>query len=146
VDVRIGDPSAASRVDALELEARYPKDALSSFFAHLEVYRSEDAAFNRAQARIREIKEIYGPEVIRGTSESYCAYLDPDMTWECGGSRGLVYAEATISPNANAYRPYATGTASALLDYAEKRRASGPARSPPSGSAARSRRACSVAR
>lgn len=31
VDVRIGDPSAASRVDALELEARYPKDALSSF-------------------------------------------------------------------------------------------------------------------
>lgn len=43
------------------------------------------------------------------------------MTWECGGSRGLVYAEATISPNANAYRPYATGTASALLDYAEEK-------------------------
>jgi hypothetical protein len=76
---------------------------------------------HRSQARIREIKEIYGPEVIRGTSESYCAYLDPDMAWECGGSRGLVYAEATISPNANAYRPYATGTASALLDYAEEK-------------------------
>jgi hypothetical protein len=120
-DVNIADASAANRVDAVQLKARYPADALSSFFAHLEVYRSEDAAFDRAQARIREIKEIFGPEVIRGSSESYCAYLDQEGTWECGGSRGAVYAEATVSPNANAYQHYATGSASALLDYAEEK-------------------------
>jgi hypothetical protein len=75
---------------ALQLKARWPGDTLFSFFAHLEVYRSSNAAFDRAQARIREIKELRGPEVIRGSSESYCAYLDADGTRECGGSRGLV--------------------------------------------------------
>jgi hypothetical protein len=120
-DVNIADSSAANRVDAVQLKANDPSKGLGSFFAHLEVYRSEDAAFDRAQARIREIKEIHGPEVIRGTSESYCAYLDQEATWECGGSRGLVYAEATVSPNANAYQHYATGSASALLDYAEEK-------------------------
>jgi hypothetical protein len=120
-DVNIADSSAANRVDAVQLKARWPGDTLFSFFAHLEVYRSSNAAFDRAQARIREIKELHGPEVIRGSSESYCAYLDADGTWECGGSRGLVYAEATVSPNANAYQHYATGSASALLDYAEEK-------------------------
>lgn len=120
-DVNIADASAANRVDAVQLKARWPDDTLFSFFAHLEVYRSADAAFERAQARIREIKELYGPEVIRGTSESYCAYLDQDGTWECGGSRGPVYAEATVSPNANAYQHFATGSASALLDYSEEK-------------------------
>jgi len=120
-DVNIADASAANRVDAVQLKARWPGDTLFSFFAHLEVYRSADAAFERSQARLREIKELYGPEVIRGSSESYCAYLDQDGTWECGGSRGLVYAEATVSPNANAYQHFATGSASALLDYSEEK-------------------------
>jgi hypothetical protein len=32
-----------------------------------------------------------------------------------------VYAEATVSPNANAYQHFATGSASALLDYSEEK-------------------------
>jgi hypothetical protein len=124
MDVRIGDPSAASRVDAVELEAQYPRNALDSFFSTIEIYRSERAATNRAIAQIRRIKEGYGPEHVQGTAESYCAYLQPTPpgnAWQCGGSRGLAYAEVTVSPDANAYRHYATGTVSALLDYADEK-------------------------
>jgi hypothetical protein len=120
-DVQIGDPAAVDRVEAMQLSVDV-KPPIDSAFAHLEVYRTTSSAAQRAQARIDEIKRLYGAEQILGTSASYCAYLDPNpAAWECGGSSGLVYAEATVSPSGNAYRPAAEGTASALLRYADEK-------------------------
>ncbi len=43
------------------------------------------------------------------------------MSWECGGTAGLVFAEATVTPNANAYQPIATGTVAAILRFASEK-------------------------
>ena len=118
VDVDISDSSAANRVDAVELEAD-PADAVKSFFSHMEVYATARAATARARARIAEIKTLHGATHVNGSPTSYCAYLQ--ATWECGGTSGLVYAEATVSPDANAYRRFASGSAAALLRYADEK-------------------------
>lgn len=121
VDVNIGDASAAGRIDALELEADHPEDI--GFFAHLEVYPTPAAAIRRAEARIKTIERIYEGNVVDGGPEAYCAYktVRAPIAWECGGTSGLVYAEATVAPNANAYQHLATGTVSAMLGYADEK-------------------------
>ena len=124
VDVSLGESSAAGRVDALELEARHDDDI--GFFAHLEIYPTAAAALRRAEARIETIEQIYEDEagdVLNGGPESYCAFMTirAPLSWECGGTAGLVFAEATVSPNANAYQPLATGTVSAILRYASEK-------------------------
>lgn len=128
VDVNIGDASAAGRIDALELKAAHSEDI--GFFAHLEVYPTGAAAIRRAEARIETIERIYDGNVVDGGPEAYCAYktIRAPTAWECGGTSGLVYAEATVAPNANAYQHLATGTVSAMLSYADEkaRVAAGP--------------------
>jgi hypothetical protein len=42
------------------------------------------------------------------------------MSWTCGGVSDFFYAETTISPSPNAYRPIATETVAALLRYGDK--------------------------
>jgi hypothetical protein len=120
-DVNISDPSAANRIDAIQLEATDPTGALEAFFAHIEIYGDEAAATARARARIDDIARLYGENQVQGTPQSYCAYLDPEPAWECGGSSGLAYAEATVTPNPNANRVFASGSAAALLRYAEEK-------------------------
>jgi hypothetical protein len=120
-DVNISDASAANRIDAIQLKATDPTGGVEAFFAHIEVYGSEAAATSRARARMDEIARLYGENQIQGTPMSYCAYLDPEPAWECGGSTGLVYAEATVTPNPNANRIFAAGSAAALLRYAEEK-------------------------
>ena len=123
VDVNLGESSAAGRVDALELRASHTDDL--GFFAHLEIYPTADAAIRRAEARIETIERIYEEEgdVLDGGPESYCAYMTirAPIAWECGGTAGLVFAEATVTPNANAYQPIATGTVSAILRYTSEK-------------------------
>lgn len=120
-DVDIGESSAAGRIEALELKADHPADL--GFFAHLEIYPTSDAAIRRSEARIETIERIYGGGIVDGGPESYCAYktIRAPMSWECGGTAGLVYAEATVTPNANAYQPIATGTVAAILRYASEK-------------------------
>jgi hypothetical protein len=123
VDVSLGESSAAGRVDALELKASHDDDI--GFFAHLEIYPTAAAALRRAEARIENIEGIYEDEadVLNGGPESYCAFMTirAPLSWECGGTAGLVFAEATVSPNANAFQPLATGTVSAILRYASEK-------------------------
>lgn len=123
VDVGIGESSAAGRVDALELKARHDDEL--GFFAHLEIYPTSAAAIRRAEARIETIEQIYEDEgdVVDGGPESYCAYktIRAPISWECGGTAGLVYAEATVTPNASAYQPLATGTVSSILRYTSEK-------------------------
>ena len=123
-DVNIADPSSTGRVDALELEVS-SSDApgVVGVFAHFEVYPTLDAAIQRAEARIAVLKATFSPESVQGTAASYCSdgTIRGPTSWECGGASGLVYAEATVTPNANAYLPLATGTVSALLGYADEK-------------------------
>lgn len=123
VDVGIGDSSAAGRIDALELKAGH--DEALGFFAHLEIYPTSAAAIRRAEAQIETIERIYEDEgdIVDGGPEAYCAYktIRAPISWECGGTAGLVYAEATVTPNGNAYQPLATGTVSAILRYASEK-------------------------
>lgn len=122
-DVSIGESSAAARIDALELKASHADDL--GFFAHLEIYPTSAAALRRAEARIATIERIYEDEgdVVDGGPESYCAYktIRAPISWECGGTAGLVFAEATVTPNANAYQPLATGTVAAILRYTSEK-------------------------
>jgi type II secretory pathway pseudopilin PulG len=120
-DVNISDASATNRIDAIQLKATDPTGAVEAFFGHIEVYGSEAEAASRAQARMDDIARLYGENQIQGTPMSYCAYLDPQPSWECGGSSGLIYAEATVTPNPNANRVFAAGSAAALLRYAEEK-------------------------
>lgn len=120
-DVDIADSSAANRIDAVQLKATDPSGGVEGFFSHMEVYGSEAAATARARARMADISSRYGAKQIQGSPQSYCAYLDPEPAWECGGSSGLVYAEATVSPSANANRIFASGSAAALLRYADEK-------------------------
>ena len=120
-DVNISDASAANRIDAVQLEATDPTGGVEAFFGHIEVYGSEAAATARARARMDDIVRLYGANQIQGTPLSYCAYLDPQPAWECGGSSGFIYAEATVTPNPNVNRVFAAGSAAALLRYAEER-------------------------
>jgi hypothetical protein len=122
-EVQVGDSSAAGRIDAMQLKVRPTTAAAPYVFAHYEVYPSPKAAQERAKARIGLLKRIIGSEAVQGSPSSYCStgtIGGPD-SWECGGTNGLVYAEATVSPSSNALQPVATSTASALLDYAEER-------------------------
>jgi hypothetical protein len=120
-DVDIGESSAAGRVDALELRASHPSDL--GFFAHLEIYSTPEAAIHRSKARIETIERIYDDSAVDGGPEAYCAYqtIRAPMSWECGGTAGLVFAEATVTPNANAYQPIATGTVAAILRFASEK-------------------------
>jgi hypothetical protein len=123
-DVNIADPSATGRVDALELEVgTSPASGAVDVFSHFEVYPTPDAATQRSEARIADLKAIFGPELVHGDASSYCSdgTTGGPTSWECGGASGLVYAEATVTPSSNANLPLATGTVSAILGYADEK-------------------------
>jgi hypothetical protein len=116
--VRIGDVSAASKLGSAELVVGPDLGELDGFFGHIEVYPSEEEAANRATAYMDELVERYPPGT--GTPESFCVWDDLGSFWTCAGSRGYVYAEVTVSPGANAFRPYATDSVDALLRYGDR--------------------------
>ncbi|HEU5063934.1 MAG TPA: hypothetical protein VFT79_12405 [Solirubrobacterales bacterium] len=117
-----GDSSAAGRVDAMELVIENTPSELG-VYAHLEVYPSADAALKRAAERVALLKEVFGADKVQGDASSYCSIgtiHGPDA-WECGGTSGLAYAEATVYPNVNATQSIATGISAALLSYADEK-------------------------
>lgn len=120
-DVQIGDESAVDRIDAVQLQAHDPSGVVDAYFAHIEVYREPAAARARSKARMQEIARRYGSGQLNGSPTAYCAYLDPQPSWECGGASGLAYAETTITPNPNATRGLAAGSTAALLRYADEK-------------------------
>lgn len=76
-DVRIGDASAANRIDALQLKLATPPAASvpSSLIRGLP---PGGRGFRSRAGEDREIKELYGRLRYPRYSESYCAYLDPN--------------------------------------------------------------------
>lgn len=121
-DVGIGDPSAAGRLDAVQLRITpTPEHATEGVgaFSHVETYASANQAAERARAGLEQLKTQYaGFGGSNGTPENFCVAGNGE--WICGGYRGLAYAEARVSPGANAYLPLATGTVSAQLRYADR--------------------------
>lgn len=88
-------------------------------FAHLETYESTEAARGRAEASLQTAASRYSLGIEDVEPENFCL-ADPSF-WLCGGYRGLVYAEVTLSPSPNANLPLARGTLAALLRYADDR-------------------------
>jgi TIR domain len=124
-DVDVADASAAGSLSTTELNVS-TKDAppgIGGVFAHFEVYPTPEDAVDRAEARIALLRRIVGPEKIQGDASAYCSYqtIGAPTSWECGGTRGLVYAEATVTPNPNANQSIATETTTALLNYADEK-------------------------
>ena len=122
--VNIGDSSAAGSLRAVRLDVSTERAVgVTAVFAHFEVYRTPKEAVERAKARVALIRRIVGSEKIQGSASSYCSYetIRGPTSWECGGARGLVYAEATVSPNPDSNQYLATETAAALLNYADEK-------------------------
>jgi hypothetical protein len=118
--IGIGDPSAAGRLTAVQVRvsAEPPEDVPDlQMLAHIEVYPSEEAARARATASKDLLQRLFDPGLDRGSLESFC--VARDNSWTCAGSRRFVYAEVTLSPGPNAYRPFATETVAALLRYGD---------------------------
>jgi hypothetical protein len=123
-EVNVADASAARSLSTMQLNVS-TKDApgIDDVFAHFEVYPTPEDAVDRAEARIALLRRIVGPEKIQGNASAYCSYqtIGGPTSWECGGTRGLVYAEATVTPNPNATQWLARDTTTALLNYADEK-------------------------
>jgi hypothetical protein len=118
VDVGIADPSAARRLDAVRLLITASLEGVGAN-GYIETYGSREEAVIRARARLDGLKTQYGDfGGSQGTAESFC--VEGNGEWICGGYRGLVYAEASVHPAANAFLPRASGTVSAELRYADR--------------------------
>jgi hypothetical protein len=124
-DVKIADPGATGKLDAVQLAVTLDPVAANSFpdlqtFAHMEVYPTRDDASQRGTTSLEDLRRRYGGDV-DGTAQSFC--IDGGSAgdfWTCAGVRDFVYAEVTISPAPNATLPIATGTVGAMLRYAER--------------------------
>jgi hypothetical protein len=115
-DVRINDPSASARLDAVWVDIDAGEDVY--VFAMIEVYPSPAAAAERKAARIDTFKKIYpGDTVYDNCFDEYGAQ---GGGWTCVAARGHAYAEAAVSPSANAFKGLATGTLTALLRYTDR--------------------------
>jgi hypothetical protein len=117
-DVRINDPSASARLDAVWVDIDASAEEGLSVFAMIEVYPSPAAAAERKKARIDTFKKIYpGDPVYDNCFDEYGAH---GGGWTCIATRGHAYAEAAVSPSANASMGFATGTLTALLRYTDR--------------------------
>jgi hypothetical protein len=117
-DVRINDPSASARLDAVWVDIDASAEEGVSVFAMIEVYPSPAAAAERKKARIDTFKRIYpGDPVYDNCFDEHGAH---GGGWTCIATRGYAYAEAAVSPSANAYMGFATGTLTALLRYTDR--------------------------
>lgn len=117
-DVRINDPSASARLDAVWVDIDAGAEEGLNVFAMIEVYPTPAAAVERRKARIDTFKEIYpGDPVYDNCFDEYGAH---GGGWTCVAARGYAYAEAAVSPSANAYMGFATGTLTALLRYTDR--------------------------
>jgi hypothetical protein len=121
----IGDPSAASKLNATQVPIVVPRSSpLASFglqsYAEVEVYPTEDAAAQRATAQLAFLSKEYMPPIQHQTIAGFCVYRTPDA-WTCGGVRGNAYAETTLSPGPTALIGVTQDINSALLNYASEK-------------------------
>jgi hypothetical protein len=125
-DVNLGDASAAGAVDAkqvlIDVDANNDM-GVTGVFAHYEVHKTSEAATERANERIALLKRIVGEEKVQGGAASYCSYetIRGPISWECGGTSGLVHVETTITPNSNATQYLAAEATAAILGYADEK-------------------------
>jgi hypothetical protein len=117
-DVRVSDPSASARLDAVWVDIDTRAEQGLSVFALIEVYPSPSAAAKRKKARIDLFRRIYpGDTVYDNCFDEYGAH---GGGWTCVAARGHAYAEAAVSPSDTAHMGLATGTLTALLRYTDR--------------------------
>jgi hypothetical protein len=125
-DANIGDTAALQALDAVQLvitanpdEDPFADGGGTQVYAHMETYDSVSATRTRAEGSLATAGKRYSLGIEAAKPESFCL-SDPSF-WLCGGYRGLVYAEVTLSPGPNANLPLARGTLAAMLRYADDR-------------------------
>jgi hypothetical protein len=117
-EVGVGDPSAAARLDAVQVDIDASAEPNLYAFALIETYPTPAAAAKRKAARLAFFRRNYGAKnVYGGCVDDYGAH---GGGWTCVDVRGYSYAEAAISPSDNAHTPLATGTLAALLRYTDR--------------------------
>jgi len=117
-DVRVSDPSASGRLDAVWVDIDASAEEGLGVFAMIEVYPSPSAAAKRKAARITGFRRVYpGDRVYDNCFDEYGAH---GAGWTCVAARGYAYAEAAVSPSDNAHMGLATGTLTALLRYTDR--------------------------
>ncbi|HEX6686545.1 MAG TPA: hypothetical protein VF062_27485 [Candidatus Limnocylindrales bacterium] len=117
-DTRIADAGAAKAVATLKVDivfTAYAEDQLAVAF--IELYRTKDEAATRAAERFEGLKAQYDNPAADGDSSSFC--VDGSTHWVCGGTRGYVYVEDTVTPASNANRALASSTVGVILTYCD---------------------------
>jgi hypothetical protein len=117
-DVRISDPSASARLDAVWVDIDTSAEEGLSVFALIEVYPSPSAAAKRQAARIALHRRLY-PEA-RVYDNCFDELGGHGGGWTCVAARRHAYAEAAVSPSDTAHMGLATGTLTALLRYTDR--------------------------
>lgn len=131
-DVQVNDASAAQRISAVRVDLAADPDIAGrikfgddiQIFAMIEIYSTEQLARERARANMAALTSQQDAGSQPVSPDSYCiAGVGGTAFWACAGSRGLAYAEVTLSPGINAYRGVAVSTLSALFNYTDKMKA-----------------------
>lgn len=117
----IGDPSAASKINATQVPISVPSSSPFSsadlqVYAEVEVYPTASAAAQRGRAQLAFLGKMYMLPIQHQTIAGFCVLRT--AAWTCGGVRGNAYAETTLTPEANAFLGLTQGINSALLNYA----------------------------
>jgi hypothetical protein len=117
----IGDASASQRLTAVRVlivagpTAHFPYEV----FADVEIYPSVALAHSRWAAQRDGLVAHFSNGTEGSTDGSTC--VSETAAWTCVGTRGLAYAEVTLTPNPNATRPLVVDTLSALLSYTDEK-------------------------
>lgn len=117
-DVRISDPSASARLDAVWVDVDTSAEEGLSVFALIEVYPSPSAAAKRKGARIALHRRLYPDS--RVYDNCFDELGGHGGGWTCVAVRGHAFAEVAVSPSDTAHMGLATGTLTALLRYTDR--------------------------
>lgn len=124
------EANASKKISAVQLNVKPDptiKDQEGAYsdlqvFAQIELYKSVEDASSRSRSQKTLLSKIHDTGLEPMSDDSFCVLGDIGMygAWICGGTRGFVYVEVTVSPGVNAFQGITTGTVSALLNYADK--------------------------
>ena len=78
---------------------------------------SHSIGFSATPLWFEALKKRYAPGASDGDATSFC--VDGTQFWVCGGTRGYVFVEVTISPGSNANRALASSTVGVILTYCD---------------------------
>lgn len=115
----IGEPSSAQKLTATQVVISDTGESGLNMFvwAHVEIYPDESLARQRWSAKRHVLTQQYETGLDDLSEDSAC--VDEQMSWTCVATRGLAYAEVTLTPNGKLTLPTTTAVLQALLEYTD---------------------------